>query len=50
MGDGSLFQRLIKIRTVPIFYTETIGDVIYYKTLRCTKEAREMMKRGIKEV
>lgn len=24
-----------------------IGDVIYYKTLQCTKHAREYMKRGI---
>lgn len=27
---------------------EAIGDVIYCKTLRCTKDAREMMKRGFK--
>ncbi len=24
-----------------------IGDVIYYKTLQCTKHAREYMERGI---
>ena len=28
--------------------SETIGDVIYYKCLRCTKDAREFMKRGIR--
>ncbi|OPX26390.1 MAG: hypothetical protein B1H06_05740, partial [Candidatus Cloacimonas sp. 4484_143] len=27
---------------------EKIGDVIFYKALRATKDGKEMMKRGIK--
>jgi len=31
-------------------YSEKIGDVIYYKCLRATKDGKEMMKKGIKTV